>query len=476
MVLLKCLNSLRHTSPDNSCMPHVSKLSFRAPVPTRSGPAEPASVTAPTGAPVKPAVADGFTGGHGHGSHGPVGRPAQAAVAFVSRFDAQLGLSADDLKQKLAHMASDPTHFLTAMPALFYQDVRGAFSSAASLRSTPAPTGLLVGDAHLGNLMSRPGPDDKTVWGWGDCDKSGRGPLEWDLDRLATDVVLTARTSKQSYSKGDERDLVDAVARGYTDTLREFAATGARPAGFLSRHETDGALQDFLENQKTESQAQFIDKRAPKGRLPHELEAGPMDEVAIRAAVASWASRLPEDAPVARPVKVLSTGVEPGSVGGSNSGLVKWLAVVAPANPKDPPVLLKFKQVLPSAPEVGSGDLSRSNAAQVVENANTLEGVRDPLLGYATIEGRSCLVQAERANVGILDPQSLHKKDLTSLALAAGVALARSQLQSSTVTRAQVGAWLGDPSTDAAASDRLVAFARSYADQTEADTKALARR
>jgi hypothetical protein len=139
-------------------------------------------------------------------------------------------------------------------------------------------------------------------------------------------------------------------------------------------------------------------------------------------------------------------------------------------------VLLKFKQVLPSAPEVGSGDLSRSNAAQVVENANTLEGVRDPLLGYATIEGRSCLVEAQRADVGILDPQPLHKKDLSALAQAAGVALARSHLQSSSVTRAQVQAWLGDPSTDAAASDRLVAFARSYADQTEADTKALAKR
>lgn len=404
---------------------------------------------------------------------GGVTRSPGTAVAFVNSFNGQLGLSADDIKAKDKHMASDPTHFLTAMPALFYQDVRGPFAAASQLRASPAPTGLLVGDAHLGNLMTRTSAEGKTVWGWGDCDKSGKGRLEWDLDRLATHTVLSARVSHQHFSKGDQKDLVDAVAAAYTQTMRDFAKTGERPAASLAKGDTTGALHDFIKKQAGQSQQQLVDKKAPGGVLPASQRASPADDQAIRAAVADYASRLPSDAPVARPVKVLSTGVGAPSVGGSNSGLVKYLAVLAPANPQDPPIILKFKQVLPSAPENGTGHLSASNAAQVVKNATTLEGGKDPLLGYATLGGRSCLVEPEEANSGILDPTKLKKKDFESLATSAGEALARSQLQSPSVTQEQVKAWLGDPSTDAAATKRLEQFALSYADQTEADAKAL---
>ena len=150
--------------------------------------------------------------------------------------------------------------------------------------------------------------------------------------------------------------------------------------------------------------------------------------------------------------------------------------MVAPKDPKDPPVILKFKQVLPSAVENGTGNLAQSNAARMVENTATLEGGKAPLRGYATVDGRSCLVEALEAGTDILDPSRLGKKDFLGLAQAAGVALARSHLQSGDVSPAEVQRWLGDASTDAAATERLTRFATSYADQTEADTKALQKR
>ncbi len=402
-----------------------------------------------------------------------VTRSPQTAVDFVKRFNAQLGLSAADAQAKVAHMASSPSHFLTAMPANFYQDVRGPFATASQLRPTASPEGLLVGDAHLGNLMTRTDAGGKTVWGWGDVDKSGPGKLEWDLDRLATHTVISARGSKKDLSPGDQKDLVAAVAAGYDTQMRQFAQTGVRPSGYLEKKETDGALHDFIKTEEGQSQADLVAQKAPGGVLPASQQASPADDQAIRAAVSDWASRLPKGAPVAQPVKVLSTGLEAASVGGSNSGLVKYQAVVAPANPQDPPVVLKFKQVLPSAPGNGTGNLAQSNAKQVVENAATLEGVRSPLLGYATINGRSCLVEPAEANSDILDPTKLGKQDFLSLAQSAGEALARSQLQSPGVTQAQVKAWMGDPSTDDAATKRLQQFAFSYADQTAADAQAL---
>lgn len=400
-------------------------------------------------------------------------RTSKAAIDFVNRFNSQLGLSAKAARKKDAHMASNPSHFMTAMPALFYQDVRGPFAAESKLRETASPSGLLVGDAHLGNLMTRSGPEGKTVWGWGDCDKSGSGLLEWDLDRLAAHTVISARLADQKFSRDDEKDFVGAVAAAYTKQLREFAATGDRPAGFLKPEELSGALSDFAKQAASRSQKHFINHHAPDGNFAKAVQAGAEDAAAIKAAVADYASRLPKDAPIAKPIQVLSLGVEPPSTGGSNSGLVKYLVLVAPANPKDLPIALKFKQVLPSAADNGTGELSQADASRVVENAAMLQGFRDPLLGYAKVRGQSCLVEPMTANSDILEPAGLSKKDFLGLAASAGEALARSQLQSPALTQQQIKAWLGAPSTDAAASKQLHQFAVDYADQTQADAKAL---
>lgn len=404
---------------------------------------------------------------------GGTGRPPRAAVDFVERFNLQLGLGAEASKEKVEHMASDPTHFFTAMPALFYQDLRGPFATASQLRAGPAPTGLLVGDAHLENLKTRTSDEGKTVWGWGDTDKAGVGPIEWDLDRLAAHTVLSARAAKHDFSRDDQKDLVDALAKGYTQTLRDFAETGERLSPYLTKGEVHGALDDFLDTQSDKSQRGLIKKKARHGDLPKSQRPSPAEDRAIRAAVADYVSRLPRTAPIARPVEVLSTGVDTRSVGGSNSGLTKYLVVLAPADPGDPQVLIKFKQVLPSPVTNGTGNLAQSNAAQSVQNSRVLEGTKDPLLGYATINGRSCVVEPEQATSGILDPTKLGKKDLLELAERAGQALARSQLNSSALERDKVKTWLGNEDTDRAAMKRLEKFAMAYADQTEADTKAL---
>ena len=424
----------------------------------------------------KPRVADAFNGVAPAGLKDGLTRAPQTALEFVDRFNAQLGLGHKDTKAKDQHMAAAATHFLTAMPALFYQDVRGPFAAASQLRATPSPVTLLVGDAHLGNLMTRSSNEGKTVWGWGDCDKSGRGSAEWDLARLATDTVLSAREAKKDYSKSDQAELVAAVSEGYTQALREFAKTGQRPPGFLEKKETDGALHDFIKNAGDQSQKKLVDDKTKGHSFPRSQQASPANAAAVRSAVADWASRLPPDAPVGRPLKVFDVGVDDGDVGGSNSGLAKFLALVEAPNPKDPPIILKFKQVLPSAVENGTGNLARSNAAKVVANMATLEGEKNPLIGSADVNGRSCLVQPLDANVAILDPAKLKKKDFLELARAAGVALARSQLQSDDLTPAVIQRWLGSPATDAAATERLSHFATAYADQTEADTQALQKR
>ncbi len=412
---------------------------------------------APRGASARPAEAS-------------VKRPTEAAVEFVHEFNQQLGLTAADAQLKLEHMASNPAHFFTAMPANFYRDVRGPYAASVQTRPTAAPRGLLVGDAHYGNLMTHTGPNGQTVWGWGDCDKSGTGPLDWDLARLAAHTAVVAGRHS---SPVDPTPLIAALAKGYFEQMRAFASSGKRPPGFLKADQLEGALADFVKKKSSQSQKAFIEELAPHNAFHHKKKPTAEEAEAIKAAVQDYASRLPADAPVAKPVQVLAVGVDHPGAGGSNAGLKKYLALLAPAKPEDPPVALKFKQVLPSPSEIGTGSLAQSDASKVVERAALLEGYRNPLLGYAAVNAVSCLVEPMEANNDTVDPSRFSKKDFEQVAFSAGRALAQSQLQDPAVTQPQVKQWLGEPSSDLEATQRLQRFAAEYADQTVADTRAL---
>lgn len=399
-------------------------------------------------------------------------RPTQIAVDFVNTLNASMGLPVDAIAKKNKHIAGNAAHFLAATPALFYKDVRGPFASLAKLRGTNSPSGLLVGDAHLGNLMTFTDPaTGGIVWGWVDLDKSGVGLLEWDLDRLATHVVISARLSETKFTSEDEHDLVAAVAAGYNRRMRHFLSKDMRPHAFLTREDMTGALAAVSDKAAEKSQKKYIKKHTGDGAIENTTEPDDEEKAALTGAIKDYGNRLPKDAPVARPLEILAMGIEAPSKGGSNSGLVKYLVLLAADNRSHPAVLLKLKQLVPTA--LDGAELHNPIGAKAAENVSILRGFSDPMLGYAAMHGHPCLVTSMTAGRESLDPDKLNKTDFLALAQSAGDALARSHLQDPSVHPDRVQAWVGDPATDVAALAKLEKFAVAYADQSNADAKAL---
>lgn len=400
-------------------------------------------------------------------------RPASEAVAFIDRFHQALGLEGDALDGKNAKLVDDSFGFFRGMPALFISDLKGPFAEASVLFDRPAPEGLIDGDPHLGNFGTLRGPDGAAVWGLDDFDQGGQGPVEWDLERLATSAVLAARQS--DLPPQAEAQLVRDVAKGYFAALSAFAKTGVRPDPSLRADEASGEVAEQIAKADARTQEdEVLDPVTHKnkdgelrlhGKGLHKLHK--KDEKALEAALAGYEALLPASAPVARPLQILDLARETGK-GGSSFGLNRYLALVADADPSKPPRVLELKQEMPSAVTDGTGDLSRADASAAVANQAILTGFLDPLAGSVALEDGSYLVRELQPQGAKSLESGLDFGTLDSLASQAGAALARAHAQS--LEPEEVAAWIGQSQT--AAVDNLVAFAETYANQAEADRRA----
>jgi uncharacterized protein (DUF2252 family) len=98
-----------------------------------------------------------------------------------------------------------------------------AIVMAADLASQPS-TGLTVqlcGDAHIANFGLFASPERTVLFDLNDFDETHPGPFEWDVKRLATSAVLTARSN--GWRTSVQRSLANVCAQSYREAMREFA-------------------------------------------------------------------------------------------------------------------------------------------------------------------------------------------------------------------------------------------------------------
>ncbi|RYZ35859.1 MAG: DUF2252 domain-containing protein [Myxococcaceae bacterium] len=400
-------------------------------------------------------------------------REPAGAVAFVRDFHAKLSLPPARLKEKLAMMRESPSAMFRAMPALFHADLRGPYAQGAKLVDRPAPDILVVGDAHVGNLGTFRGPEGKAVWGLNDFDQAGTASPEADLTRLATSAVLTAREA--GLSVGEQEAAVKALAENYFETLELLADGDANPGAFLTKKESSGPVKDLIDQSRDTSAKELLAKyvKLDGAKGPHFLTTDtlkPLDATrksAVRTALASYEATLKGTERVAVPLKVLDLA-ERLDAGGSSYGLERDYVLLGAKNPKDPPVLLELKELLASG--VGSPP-SPANGADVVKAQQELAGDTNPLTGAVDMGGRAFLVREVEPEKGKLDDGALSKKKgLRSTFEQAGVVLARAHGHTQAQAR-RLESWVGGDTQEA--TKRLTAFATAYADQAEADWKAL---
>ena len=113
---------------------------------------------------------------------------------------------------RFARMLVDPLHFYRGAAAVM----------AADLGASPT-TGIEVmccGDAHLSNFGVFAAPDRSIVFDLNDFDEAAAAPAEWDLKRLVTSAILTARN--RGFSEATVRDIADGTAEAYRRASNEL--------------------------------------------------------------------------------------------------------------------------------------------------------------------------------------------------------------------------------------------------------------
>jgi hypothetical protein len=107
---------------------------------------------------------------------------------------------------------------------------RGAAAVMAADLARESHSGLTVqlcGDAHLLNFGFFASPERQLLFGITDFDETYPGPYEWDVVRLATSVLLAARSN--GFSSDEQEEATARALRSYAKAMHQFAAMPFMP-------------------------------------------------------------------------------------------------------------------------------------------------------------------------------------------------------------------------------------------------------
>jgi uncharacterized protein (DUF2252 family) len=387
--------------------------------------------------------------------------------------------------------------------------LRGAAGvMAADLAPTRGETtGIEVsicGDAHLANFGMYASPERTRVFDITDFDEARRGPWEWDVCRLAASVVVTAREAKVDRD-GQERAVRAAVA-AYCDAVAElaevplvdrwYALARAQALGRADLGAARGAAkavaraQRMLDDAKDDTQRKTVKEFAPARafRATEETKATPLADddpkaTSVRASYEPYVETL--SPALAR----LLRGYEPTAVasrpsGQGSLGLQNYLLLVCAPRRKDA-LVLQVKEATPSQLAFWlDPDPAEHEGERVVRMQRALQAVSDPLLGSTKVARQDFYVRQFRDHKGTADlvrPKEQTPADfakgLAAFGRLCGVTLARAHARSADAHLKEIGEAVGaGRKGQRRFEDALVSFGRAYADVTEDDCTALARR
>jgi uncharacterized protein (DUF2252 family) len=375
---------------------------------------------------------------------------------------------------------------MVASPYGFLRGTAGVM--AADVAALPA-TGIkpvICGDAHLGNFGFYASPELDLVIDLNDFDEAHPGAWEWDLRRLVASIWVAGRQSGASEAQceravascvadyrneirflADEPLLLRSYQRLDVDRLHETATEKslrgeiARAAKRARSRTSDRALPRFTTTR--DGRRFIVDEpplitRVPKGEAKRIAAA--LDDY-LTTLAPHWGRVLAGYTLVDIAHKVVGVG---------SVGLRAYVALLEGSSADDV-VFLQLKQARRSVlARFVHGDSAwhAHQGQRVVEYQQALQTVSDPLLGWATIDGLQYYVRQFRNMKGTVSLDAIDAPALTDYAGIVGHLLAKGHARTSGAS--MIAGYVG-------ASDNLdrslCRFARAYADQTEADHRAL---
>jgi uncharacterized protein (DUF2252 family) len=357
---------------------------------------------------------------------------------------------------------------------------------AVDLAHTPT-TGIEVqlnGDAHVMNFGLYASPQGDVLFDQNDFDESVPGSWEWDLKRLATSVVLAGR--EQNFSETVCRDAAMNAVRLYRQFLRRSCKMGVVEvwsAYTEASDPEDSALMDWTREargfaRREAKEARQVTNRRHLSRLTERdadgncrfIENPPVlthidattYEQLVDALNAYAASLTPERRQMLGNYHIADIAHR---IGGTGSiGRRCYLALLFGNGDKDP-LFLQIKEAQPSVlqPFVRPSDFQHEGR-RVVHGQRLIQAFSDSLLGWTSCGGRDFYVRQFKNMSDSIELYELDGSLFQFYAGACGMLLARGHAR--TGDAAKILGYCGKSEKFVAA---IAEFARTYADQVEAD-------
>ncbi len=380
---------------------------------------------------------------------------------------------------RVGRMAATPYGFLRGAAVVMAADVAGLPSTGI--------TPVICGDAHLGNFGFYASPQRDLVIDLNDFDEAHPGGWEWDLRRLVASIWVAGRQNGAAEAACEA--AVRQCVTGYRDEVRALASTPLlarsyqrldadrlpqqRAIGKSLRAEIKRAAARARRRTSDRALPRFTSERDGQRRIVEDpplvtrINYAEADQIArgldeyLGTLAPHWRRALGGYTLIDIAHKVVGVG---------SVGLRAYVALLEGSSPDDV-LFLQLKQARRSvfARYVhGEGAWHAHQGQRVVEYQQALQTVSDPLLGWATVDGRQYYVRQFRNMKGSVALDSIDAAALADYAAVTGHLLAKGHARTSGAS--MIVGYAGS-------SDRLdtalARFARLYADQTEADHAAL---
>jgi uncharacterized protein (DUF2252 family) len=386
----------------------------------------------------------------------------------------------DLIPLRFARMLQSPLAFLRGSACIMAADLAGLPTTNVRVQS--------CGDCHLQNFGWFATPERNLIFDITDFDESRRAPWEWDLKRLVASVALASRELKTPPSKSTQEDLARAAAKSYREHLEAFETMSPlemwyvrldanqlmnRSLGIASKTRCqqilDAARQRTMDQLLPRITHRVDEKLQFKDHPPLITHPTPFDRILreIHGLIQQYRGTLSDERRVLldryRMVDVAYKVVGVGSVG-LRCGIILML------DPDDAALVLQIKEARASVLEKFVGKSERTHHGhRVVHGQRVMQAASDQFLGWANDSlGRSYYFRQLRDMKLSMGIDQMSVKDLENYAQLCGWALARAHAKAGDAS--MISGYLG---SDETFDDALGKFAIAYADQSEADFKAL---
>jgi len=365
---------------------------------------------------------------------------------------------------------------------------------AADLSKTPV-SGLQVqacGDCHLLNFGAFATPERHLFFDINDFDETLPAPWEWDVKRLAASIAGAGR--HLGIKDADAGRAARATVRAYRVSMAEFSEMPAFEVWYqhidleemvdrFVQPETRARTRARIEKMRQRTVAEHDFPKLVEGdggafRIrdnPPLIYHGPDQERSdyeklVIDAIRDYRKTLPDHHRVLfdrfKPVDFAVKVVGVGSVG-TVCGIGLFMAA------ENDPLFLQIKQANASVLEPYAGKSDYTNHGQrVVQGQRLMQAASDIMLGWTmgALRGRHFYIRQLRDMKISVTVEALDETSLKNYGKICGRTLARAHARSG--SPAMIAGYMGNSDV----FDRAVEkFALDYADQTEADYKAMAR-